>query len=559
MNKKIFWSAVLILSICVSTICGASENNSAYQQITQEEAMQIMEEENDYVILDVRRPDEYDSGHIPGAICIPNEEIDDVPPEELPDLDQLILVYCRSGRRSKEAAEKLAAMGYTDVREFGGIITWEGEIVSSEAEEAVSTADLSDASVDNDGAAPSSRESDTGSLRIVKDAQYTYEFDENGLCIAGTGLDGSGFTSTYDTNADGLPVNRYINTGNGDELYETYEYAADGSLSSLTVNPGKEEQVVFQYDEGGRLTYADNYFLFPGMGFRNAAFSWDHDGRLIKVVSSYAVTEEELVSWVARAGAGEEVTEENRAAALKRLQDFFENKQPEKTDDGKILLEEQTQTYTYDTEGRVTEYQDTMRDTAVYAWLQKGREIDSYERTDGLSFDYWEQLVSIKASMQAFLDGADNGFNEYGPFEFGIQYGANGLPIMMEGINTDIYDKLNCQAVSADIGFYGYWWNDTMLDFMGESHGGIAGLPFDKSSVQTGTVLALRVQGKTETGQDAVYYCMPDMLGRQMCEKFVDGRLTMPCSLEMDPERRNQIVITTDEDIVHYEDSNSGR
>ena len=87
---------------------------------------------------------------------------------------------------------------------------------------------------------------------------------------------------------------------------------------------------------------------------------------------------------------------------------------------------------------------------------------------------------------------------------------------------------------------------------MGEMHGGIAGLPFDKASVRTGTAFALRVRGKTETGQDAVYYCMPDMLGRQMCEKFVDGRLTIPCSLEMDPKRRNQIVLTADEDIVLY-------
>ena len=96
-----------------------------YTQITQDEAKRIMEEEDDYVIVDVRREDEFAEGHIPGAILIPNESITEYePPEELKDSDQIILVYCRSGRRSKEAAEKLAKMGFSRVYEFGGIIDW---------------------------------------------------------------------------------------------------------------------------------------------------------------------------------------------------------------------------------------------------------------------------------------------------------------------------------------------------------------------------------------------------------------------------------------------------
>jgi rhodanese-related sulfurtransferase len=82
--------------------------------------------------VDVRRHDEFDEGHIPGAICIPNESIIDSMPSELPDLDQIILIYCRSGRRSKEAAQKLNDMGYTNVYEFGGIIDWTGEVVTGE-------------------------------------------------------------------------------------------------------------------------------------------------------------------------------------------------------------------------------------------------------------------------------------------------------------------------------------------------------------------------------------------------------------------------------------------
>jgi rhodanese-related sulfurtransferase len=112
-------------------ITTASENVS-YQQITQEKAKEMMQADDGHIIVDVRRQDEYDSGHIPDAILIPNESIDKEQPKELPDLDQIILIYCRSGRRSKEASQKLADMGYTNIYEFGGIIDWTGEVVTSE-------------------------------------------------------------------------------------------------------------------------------------------------------------------------------------------------------------------------------------------------------------------------------------------------------------------------------------------------------------------------------------------------------------------------------------------
>ena len=101
-----------------------------YRQISQEEAQKMMETEKDYIILDVRTPAEYAEGHIPGAICISHDSIptDDIP--ELPDKDQLIMIYCRSGRRSKLAAEQLVSQGYTDIVEFGGINTWQGEITT---------------------------------------------------------------------------------------------------------------------------------------------------------------------------------------------------------------------------------------------------------------------------------------------------------------------------------------------------------------------------------------------------------------------------------------------
>lgn len=92
----------------------------------------IMEENDDYIIVDVRTFEEYCEGHIPGAINIPNEDIVDAEPELLANKEQMILIYCRSGNRSKQAAEKLANMGYTNLIEFGGIIDWDGEIVTGE-------------------------------------------------------------------------------------------------------------------------------------------------------------------------------------------------------------------------------------------------------------------------------------------------------------------------------------------------------------------------------------------------------------------------------------------
>ena len=119
-------AVVMMLSGCALT---NSSPSASYTQITQEEAKEKMKKDDGHIIIDVRRQDEYDEGHIPGAVLIPNESITDKQPEELPKLDQIILVYCRSGRRSKEASQKLSDIGYTNVYEFGGINTWTGEIV----------------------------------------------------------------------------------------------------------------------------------------------------------------------------------------------------------------------------------------------------------------------------------------------------------------------------------------------------------------------------------------------------------------------------------------------
>ena len=107
-----------------SIIVAEKGEKAMYEQITAEEAKKIMDSGEEHIILDTREQDEFDEGHIPGAILIPYTEIENKAEEMLPDKDKLILVYCRSGRRSKIAAESLAKLGYTNVKEFGGIIDW---------------------------------------------------------------------------------------------------------------------------------------------------------------------------------------------------------------------------------------------------------------------------------------------------------------------------------------------------------------------------------------------------------------------------------------------------
>ena len=121
----------IVLSALMFTGCAGISNNNqtnTYRSITMDEAVTMMSRETGYIIVDVRRPDEFAAGHIPNAINVPNETIGTAEIPELPDKDRLIMVYCRSGRRSKEAGEKLVKLGYTNIVEFGGILDWKGEI-----------------------------------------------------------------------------------------------------------------------------------------------------------------------------------------------------------------------------------------------------------------------------------------------------------------------------------------------------------------------------------------------------------------------------------------------
>ena len=128
--KGLIIMLLISLSLFGMTACsGENGKASTYEQITAEQAKTIMDTEKDYIIIDARTEEEFAEGHIKNAILIPEYEIATRAEKELPDKEQLILVYCRSGRRSKIASEELVKLGYTNVKEFGGIIDWPYDIV----------------------------------------------------------------------------------------------------------------------------------------------------------------------------------------------------------------------------------------------------------------------------------------------------------------------------------------------------------------------------------------------------------------------------------------------
>ena len=128
--------SVFTLGLCgcgsaqsVDTAVDKKQSMAAFQRVTSDEAAKMMAAEQGYLIVDVRTSGEFAGGHIPHAINIPNESINTTPPKELPDKAQKIFVYCRSGARSQQAAQKLADMGYTNIVEMGGIKDWHGDVV----------------------------------------------------------------------------------------------------------------------------------------------------------------------------------------------------------------------------------------------------------------------------------------------------------------------------------------------------------------------------------------------------------------------------------------------
>ncbi len=201
MKRRILAALAACMLLAVLPGCGSGNQimdgdgmMNSYKQISQEEAKEMLLRDDGHIVVDVRRQDEYDAGHIPGAILIPNEDIGTVPPKELPNLDQVILIYCRSGNRSKQAAQKLFDMGYTNLYEFGGILTWDGEIVTEDAPQISAPPVKNEVSVSFDsfdGGGPefSIRIDDPDIVSCVRTKKYDRDDHDE--------MTGAGFTVTF--------------------------------------------------------------------------------------------------------------------------------------------------------------------------------------------------------------------------------------------------------------------------------------------------------------------------------------------------------------------------
>ena len=201
----------------------------------------------------------------------------------------------------------------------------------------------------------------------------------------------------------------------------------------------------------------------------------------------------------------------------------------------------------------MTSLESTIRQTALYNYLRGMPDpVDALSVND-FRFSYlfpWKW--TIKPDTKNYRgDELVSELLYYEPFDFPIR--RSGLLPSVEGM-TNIYDSLNCQVSSADIGYFGYRWNETYLNYEGELHGAPAGFAFDKAYLQAGYAYTLRVQGTDEEGRELVYLMKPDNLGRQMCMKFADGKYVMPYSQEMDRERIFILYVNQDEDVRIYQD-----
>ena len=273
----------LSLSGCAQKLDGDGMVNS-YTQISQEQAKEMMAREDGHIIVDVRRQDEYDAGHIPGAILIPNESIGTEPPEELPDLDQIILIYCRSGNRSKQAAQKLFDMGYTNIYEFGGIIDWTGEIVTEE----IATENPSEAVISEDttSAADQMRVTITAGDYVITATLYDNAAGRAlwaKLPLTLPMMNLYGREMCYRFGAGGLPDDDAVDTGY--EIGDISYWPPAGSLVILYKQNGE----IFEQQPIGHTE--DDVSFFDGMPDTDVTFERAEESAEVKMILKIHETE----------------------------------------------------------------------------------------------------------------------------------------------------------------------------------------------------------------------------------------------------------------------------
>ncbi len=439
---------------------------------------------------------------------------------------------------------------------FGGCTVKKAESGGKEETEKTSGGAAADAG-DEDENAPFSFAAD--GFVLERDAEYSYSYDEAGLCTEARDAESGETVYTFDYKYDGegRPVERYVEEDGERRLLEEYEYDKKGNLVRLSVYDEDGEPVsVWEYDSKGRAVAGKGISPQPPVGVPGfygpdlEDIEWDEQDRLTSVIIPVDYPREMLVGRIAGQAAQADI--EARQA---QIDEFIKSYKIKENDDGTYRTEFVKETFVYDKQGRVTRFVYMHEYTPLGNFLMTARP-DASRREDTLKFRYSDDEMLISYSARVWNAGTgkweDGGLD--GDVSYQIERSADGLPLLVKGLSTDVYGALDCEVKSAEVGLFGVSWSKEFTEYLGEVHGGFAGLdPRSLSAyLSSGGLQSLRVEGEGPDGEKLVYLMWPDQFGRQRCQKLTDGRLTMNVSSEMDVNRAMTYVMEDDSDEYVY-------
>ena len=397
--------------------------------------------------------------------------------------------------------------------------------------------------------------------RIVKDERGEYTYNEEGYCIQAYLYGASGpLDFAYDFDDEGRVIRRNYVDGNGNVLeVENYTYNEAGGLEKIWCLDPITGEPEWTYDERGRGVHAKNYYPTDVANasindFSEVEAQWDENNRLTQLVSYSAGSREDA----AKLFVTRNTREEDKRLFEKRAMEYAGIEAYEIMLDGRYVFRHQDVTLEYDEKGRLTNFYEHLYDTDFYNYILK--EEDHYSHTfNTYWFDYNDpEKIVIWVDIQHLENDSDLAMfdpimNDVKITELKIEYNDKHLPIKVGEIDTDIYDLLDCTVREAEVGYFGYFWNDTFYNNVGELHGGIAGLEMDPVGMKTGEVFTLKVTGTNAKGEEVIYYMQPDSIGCRLVQKFTDGRYTDIPSTEMNLRESFTLNLKEDRDTRVYE------
>lgn len=387
---------------------------------------------------------------------------------------------------------------------------------------------------------------------LERDAKYRYAYNEAGLCIEARDAASGALVCTFDYayDAEGRPTARYMEKDGERTILEEYDYDKNGSLTELRYYEEGELRSLWKYDSKGRVTAGQSLPVTtpyaPGfLGSTLENVEWDDADRLISVTFPMDKSLDEL-AWLSN------LTQEEFQARRDELEHFISSNHI-KTVDGLYRIEAYTEEYEYDENGRMTKYVVTRVVPPLGNFLQTQR-TEERRTEDTYRVRYSRDGFRIKFTRRAYNGSQWQDSDLNVEFDHEIEFDPTGLPVSVQGIDTNIYAALACSVKSAEAGLFGISWCPAYTNYLGELHGGFAGL--DPSNLQSyaqqGMLQSLRVAGEGPDGEEINYVIWPDAYGRQRCQKLTDGRLTMNVSEAMDRDRQKSYVMDEDRDEFVY-------